>query len=117
MRVGPAYAPALGHFAEVDAILGNQQAAIDRLCPLAVSSDDPEYAATLAGVLRDAGHAQEAARWRASAAARHDELVLRHPEAFTDHAAYFWFTVGSDGQKGRQLAGRTRAMRRTPQIS
>jgi tetratricopeptide (TPR) repeat protein len=107
----PAYAPALGHLAEVDATFGNQQAAIDRLCPLTVSSDDPEYAATLAGVLRDAGHAQEAGRWRASAAGRYDELVLRHPEAFADHAAYFWHTVGGDRQKGRQLACRTRAMR------
>ncbi|HEY2307284.1 MAG TPA: hypothetical protein VGI05_15520 [Streptosporangiaceae bacterium] len=109
----PAYAPALGHLAEVDTTLGNQQAAIDRLRPLAVSSDDPEYAATLAGVLRDAGHAREAGRWLASAAARYDELVLRHPEAFADHAAYFWFTVGGDAQKGRQLASRTRAMRQT----
>jgi hypothetical protein len=36
----PAYAPALGHLAEVDAALGALNAAIDRLRPLAVSSDD-----------------------------------------------------------------------------
>ena len=46
----PAYAPALGHLAEVDAALGARDAAIDRLRPLAASSDDPEYAASLAGV-------------------------------------------------------------------
>lgn len=40
----PAYAPAQGHLAEVDAALGAAGAAIDRLRPLAVSSDDPEYA-------------------------------------------------------------------------
>ena len=28
-----------------------------------------------------------------SAAARYDELVVRHPEAFVDHAAEFWLTV------------------------
>ena len=100
----PAYAPALGHLAEVDAALGARDAAIDRLRPLAVSSDDPEYAATLAGVLSDAGHPQEAEHWRISAAARYDELVLRHPEAFVDHAADFWLTVGGDRPKGRQLA-------------
>ena len=55
VRRVPAYAPALGHLAEVDAALGDLDAAIDRLRPLAVSSDDPEYAATLAGVLGDAG--------------------------------------------------------------
>ena len=50
----PAYAPALGHLAEVDAASGAQHAAINRLRPLAVSSDDPVYAATLARVLGDA---------------------------------------------------------------
>jgi hypothetical protein len=105
----PAYAPALGHLAEVDAALGDHEAAAGRLRPLAASSDDPDYAATLAGVLRDAGHAQEAGQWRAHAAARYDQLVLLHPEAFADHAAGFWLTVGGDSQKGLQLALRNAA--------
>lgn len=100
----PAYAPALGHLAEVDAALGARDAAIDRLRPLTVTSDDPEYAATLAGVLRAAGQLQEAEQWRISAAARYDELVSLHPEAFVDHAAEFWLTGGGDRRKGRQLA-------------
>jgi tetratricopeptide (TPR) repeat protein len=114
----PAHAPALGHLAEVDAALGAGDAAIDRLRPLAASSDDPEYAASLAGVLSDAGHAQEAEHWRMSAAARYDELVVRHPEAFLDHAADFWLTVGGDQPKGRQLALRNHISRasRAPAI-
>jgi tetratricopeptide (TPR) repeat protein len=99
----PAYASALGHLAEVDAALGARDAAIGRLRPLAASSDDPEYAASLAGVLSNAGHPQEAERWRISAAARYDELMLRHPEAFVDHAAEFWLTVGGDSTKGSWL--------------
>lgn len=95
----PAHAPALGHLAEVEGALGARDTAIDRLRPLAVSSDDPEYAASLAGVLSDAGHPQEAEHWRISAAARYDELVLGHPEAFVDHAADFWRTVGSHRSK------------------
>jgi tetratricopeptide (TPR) repeat protein len=98
----PAYAPALGHLAEVDAALGARDAAIDRLRPLAASSDAPEYAASLASVLSDAGQPLEAEPWRRSAAARYDELVVRHPEAFVDHAAEFWLTVG-DRPKGLQL--------------
>jgi tetratricopeptide (TPR) repeat protein len=109
----PAYAPALGHLAEVDAALGDRQAAIDRLRPLAVSSDDPDYAASLAGVLRDAGYAEEAGRWRARAAARYDELVLCHPEAFTDHAADFWLSVGGDARRGFLLAWQNFAMHQT----
>ena len=88
-------APALGHLAEVDAALGALNPAIARLRPLAVSSDDPEYAASLAHMLSDAGHGQEAEYWRLSAAARYKELVVRHPEAFVNHAADFWRTVGS----------------------
>jgi tetratricopeptide (TPR) repeat protein len=95
----PAYAPALGHRAEADAALGARDAAIDRLRPLAASSDDPHYAASLASVLSDAGQPLEAEQWRMSAAARYDELVLRHPEAFVDHAADFWRTVGSHRSK------------------
>jgi tetratricopeptide (TPR) repeat protein len=97
----PAYAPALGHLAEVDAASGAHEAAIDRLRPLAVSSDDPEYAATLAVVLRDASHTQEAQKWRITAAARYDQLVLRHPEAFADHAAHFWVTMDDEPGLGR----------------
>jgi tetratricopeptide (TPR) repeat protein len=85
----PAYAPALGHLAEVDTALGASQAAIGRLRPLASSSDDPQYAASLARVLTIAGHQQEASQWRDRAAARHAELVLRHPKAFAHHAADF----------------------------
>ena len=90
----------MGHRAEVDAALGARDAAINRLRPLAASSDDPEYAASLASVLSDAGQPVEAEPWRMSAAARYDELMLRHPEAFFDHAAEFWLTVGGDSAKG-----------------
>ena len=109
----PAYAPALGHLAEVDAALGAGESAIDRLRPLAASSDDPEYAANLAGALSDAGYLMEAEHWRISAAARYDELVVRHPEAFVDHAADFWLTVGGDRSKGRQFALRDHTSRAT----
>ncbi len=104
VRRVPGYAPALGHLAEVDAALGAHQAAIDRLRPLALSSDDPEYAGNLAGVLTHVGETEEAEHWRIRAAARYEELVRRHPQAFADHGAHFWLTVGGDPQRGRQLA-------------
>lgn len=112
VRRVPAYAPALGHLAEVDAALEAREAAIARLRLLVVSSDDPEYAAGLAGVLGDVGRPREAERWRVTAAARYDELVARHPEAFADHAAHFWLTVGGDPQRGLQLVERHRMNRR-----
>jgi tetratricopeptide (TPR) repeat protein len=85
----PAYAPALGLLAEIDAATGAHEAAIGRLRPLASSSDDPGYAATLARALSAAGHGREAEQWRTAAAVRYDELALRHPEAYASHAADF----------------------------
>jgi tetratricopeptide (TPR) repeat protein len=110
----PAYAPALGHLAEVDAALGAREAAIARLRPLAASSDDPEYVAQLAGVLSEAGQEQEAGDWRARAAARYDELITRHPAAFVDHAAEFWLTIGANRGRALDLAQQNVAIRQTP---
>lgn len=81
----PAYALALGNLAGVDAALGDTTA-IDRLRSLASSSDDPQYAVSLAHFLDAAGHSQEAEHWRGGAAARYDELEARHPEAFPGRA-------------------------------
>jgi hypothetical protein len=47
-----------------------------------MSSDDPEYPHTLAGVLSDAGRPREAERWRVRAASRWQQLVAHHPDAF-----------------------------------
>jgi tetratricopeptide (TPR) repeat protein len=85
----PAYAPTLGHLAEVDAALGAHEAAIARLRPLASSSDDPRYAVGLARVLAAAGYRRAARRWRYRAAARYAELSVRHPQAFARRAAVF----------------------------
>jgi tetratricopeptide (TPR) repeat protein len=110
----PAYAPALGHLAEVDAALGEREAAISRLRPLVNFSDDPEYAAQLAGLLSEIGQVQEACCWRTRAAARYDELMARHPAAFADHAAEFWLAAGADAKKALQLARQNLATRQTP---
>lgn len=100
----PGYVPAIGHQAEVLLISGEPEIAADRLRPLAEDSDDPEYAAQLALALDRLGHDQAALVWREYAAARYDELMLHHPEAYADHAAEFWLTVGADVDKAHELA-------------
>lgn len=110
----PAYAPALGHLAEVEVALGEREKAISRLRLLAVSSDDPEYAAQLAGLLAETGQTREACHWRTRAAARYDELMERHPAAFADHAAEFWLTAGADAHKALHLARQNLEIRQTP---
>jgi tetratricopeptide (TPR) repeat protein len=89
LRRVPAYAPALGRLAEIDAAQGDHEAAADRLRPLASTSDDPAYAAGLGWALDAAGHHAEAGQQLASAAARYEELAQRHPDAYADHAADF----------------------------
>jgi tetratricopeptide (TPR) repeat protein len=110
----PAYVPARGHLAEVEAERGNANAAVALLYPLATTSDDPDYAGQLARVLADAGITRESRHWRRHAAKRYDELIELHPEAFADHAADFWLSVGADPEKALRLARMNLASRNTP---
>lgn len=114
LRRVPACAPALGHLAEVEAELGETETAIARLSPLAIASDDPDYAGHLARILGDAGCADQSRHWRRLAAERYDELVAVHPEAFADHAAEFWLGAGADPIKALRLARVNFAARQTP---
>jgi tetratricopeptide (TPR) repeat protein len=114
IRRVPAYAPAQGHLAEVEADLGNPESALARLYPLAVSSDDPDYAAQLARILGEMGRNNEASGWCLLAANRYDELTAAHPEAFADHAAEFWLGVGNDTPKGLRFAEFNLRVRKTP---
>ena len=110
----PSYAPAQGHLAEVEAELGETGSALARLHSLAASSDDPDYAAQLARILADAGRDQESRHWSRLAAARYDELVASHPEAFADHAAEFWLAAGANPDKALRLARMNIEIRKTP---
>jgi tetratricopeptide (TPR) repeat protein len=110
----PAYAPAQGHLAEVEAELGEIETAVQRLHPLAISSDDPDYAGQLARILEDVGRTYQSRYWRQRAAARYDELIAAHPEAFADHAAEFWLAAGTDPMKALRLARMNFAVRQTP---
>jgi tetratricopeptide (TPR) repeat protein len=110
----PAYAAAQGHLAEVEAELGEIESAVARLYSLAGSLDDPDYAAQLARILGDVGRADESRHWCRLAAARYDELVARHPEAFADHAAEFWLAAGANPEKALRLARMNVEVRKTP---
>jgi tetratricopeptide (TPR) repeat protein len=110
----PAYVPAHGHLAELDAALGETKAAIGRLRLLALASDDPDYATQLGRILGNAGEAEEAQAWRGKAQARYDELLARHQDAFADHAAEFWLTIGGDHERALRHARQNLSLRQTP---
>jgi tetratricopeptide (TPR) repeat protein len=110
----PAYAQAQGHLAEVEAELGEIDSAIATLQSLAASADDPDYAAQLARILVDAGRDVECRQWTRLAAERYNELLVRHPQAFADHAAEFWLAAGRDPDKALRLAKMNLKVRNTP---
>jgi tetratricopeptide (TPR) repeat protein len=117
IRRVPAYAPAQGHLAEVEADLGEPEAAIARLNSLAMSSDDPDYATQLARILGEIGRNDESSGWCRLAADRYDELTATHREAFADHAAEFWLGPGNDPEKALRLATFNLGVRKTPRAT
>ena len=117
IRRVPAYTAAQGHLGEVEAALGEPEAAIARLNPLAISSDDPDYAAQLARILGEMGRNEESLTWRRRAADRYDALVTAHPAAFADHAAEFWLGAGDDPQEALRLAELNLQIRKTPRAN
>ena len=114
LRRVPAYAPAQGHLAEVEAELGETEWRLPVCIHWQISSDDPDYAGQLARILADVGRTEESRHWRQLAAARYDELVAAHPEAFADHAAEFWLAAGADPMKALRLARMNFEVRQTP---
>jgi len=83
------------------------------LQPLAETSEDPDYAAQLSRILGEANRHDDAKPWRERAAARYDELMAKHPEAYADHAAEFWLAAGNDPARALGYAERNLALRPT----
>lgn len=100
----PDYAPAAGHLAALEARAGRSERAIDLLRPLVDTSDDPEYMGQLAELYARTGLTAQADGLRRLAAERFDEIVARHPEAFSAKAARFWLGPGGDPQRALRLA-------------
>jgi tetratricopeptide (TPR) repeat protein len=98
----PGYAHAVAHLAG----LVPPARAIELLRGLSQTSDDPEYQAQLAVLLRENGAGPEAEQLLAAARLSYDTLTARHPDGFADHAARFWLGAGADPQKALISANR-----------
>ncbi len=72
---------------------------------------DLDTAAALGGDRVDL-EAERAAIYQAEA--RYDELLERHQDAFADHAAEFWLTIGGDPGRALLLAQHNLSLRQTP---
>ena len=105
----PAFAHATAHLASFEPL----DHAIELLRPLADQSDDPEYAASIAGLLRRKGDGAAADAYLAKGRAGFDRVVAAHPAAYADHAAWFWSAEGGDPKKAVELAKTNTAVRKT----
>jgi tetratricopeptide (TPR) repeat protein len=113
-QVLPAHVPGRGHRAEVALALGQLDVAGALIRPLLQSSDDPEYRATYAEILAAQGDAEAAAMEAKRAAERYELLLARRPEAYADHAAFFFMGVGSRPERAVELAFANWELRDTP---
>ena len=113
-QVLPAHVPGRGHRAEVALALGQLDVAGALIRPLLESSDDPEYRATYAEILAAQGDAEAAAMEAKRAAERYELLLARRPEAYADHAAFFFMGVGNRPQRAVELAFANWELRDTP---
>jgi tetratricopeptide (TPR) repeat protein len=91
----PGYAHAASHLAS----LVPAARAIELLQAISQSSDDPEYRAQLGVLLKENGRSALGEAMIAAAGRTYDDLTLRHPPAFADHAARFWLGPGADAAK------------------
>jgi tetratricopeptide (TPR) repeat protein len=113
-QVLPAHVPGRGHRAEVAMALGKLDVAGALIRPLVDSSDDPEYRATYAEILAAQGDAEASANHAERAAERYELLLARRPEAYADHAAFFFMGVGNRPQRAAELAFANWELRDTP---
>ena len=105
----PVYAHAAVHASITDA----PDRAIARLESVKAVSSDPDVLAALADAHKRAKHDAEAKRATEAARARYEELLVKHPEAYRDHAARFYLAAGNDSKKALELADKNAKLRPT----
>lgn len=95
------------HGAELDQEGGVRE----RLEALSSRTDEPEVAGFLGEILAADGDLEGAARWFARAQEAYEVRLLRHREAYLDHASEFFRGPGEDPERALQLALENLALR------
>jgi tetratricopeptide (TPR) repeat protein len=105
----PAYAHAVSHLARLEP----PARAVEMLAPVVAASDDPEFELALAEALRRRGDAAPAEKHFAHVEVRYDGLCAEYPEAFAEHAGFFWLDRGNAPERALALAQQNLAVRHT----
>jgi tetratricopeptide (TPR) repeat protein len=100
----PQHVPGRGHRAEVALARGQLDLAEALITPVLTIAGDPEYRATYAEILAARGDRKAAISEAQRAAAVYERLLARRPEAYADHAAAFFISVGNRPQLAVDLA-------------
>ena len=91
----PMYYVAAEHLAECERAMGKLKSARSRYVSVIEQTDNPEFIGALAELERESGNQETADKLFARAQKGWNELLARHPEAFTDHAAKFFIASGN----------------------
>jgi len=108
----PQHVPGRGHRAEVALARGQLDLASQLIEPAIAIADDPEYRATYAEILAARGD-RKAESYAEQAAAEYERLLARRPQAYADHAAWFFMGIGRHPQRAVELARENLKLRDT----
>jgi tetratricopeptide (TPR) repeat protein len=117
LRYVPEFVTANIHLAEIEALRGDTESAIERLEKVVQSSHEPEALALLGVLHRRAGDSERGNSEIAEARKSYESLLNRDPLAFADHGAEFYLGPGADPDRAWFLAQQNFANRQTPRLA
>ena len=117
LKYVPEFVTASIHLAEIEALRGDTESAINRLQEVVQSSREPEARALLGVLHLRTGDAVRGSREIAEAQASYELLLSRDPLAFADHGAEFYLGPGRDPERAWVLAQQNFVNRQTPRAA
>ena len=113
----PEFVTANIHLAEIEALRGDSESAIELLENVVQSSNEPEARALLGVLHLRTGDSKRGSREIAEARTNYELLLSRDPLAFADHGAEFYLGPGADPERAWVLAQQNLSNRQTPRAA
>jgi tetratricopeptide (TPR) repeat protein len=117
LKYVPEFVTANIHLAEIEALRGDSESAIELLENVVQSSHEPEARALLGVLHLRTGDSEHGSREIAEARTSYELLLSRDPLAFADHGAEFYLGPGADPERAWVLAQQNLANRQTPRAA
>ena len=117
LKYVPEFVTANIHLAEIEALRGDRESAVELLENVVQSSHEPEARALLGVLHLRTGDSERGSREIAEARTSYELLLSRDPLAFADHGAEFYLGPGRDPERAWVLAQQNLANRQTPRAA